>query len=361
MRTSFSRFLPLLALACLAVAMPAPALAQPYSSFLYASDGFPTSNGWVEVPSSPALNPTGAFTFEAWVAITNDSVAEDCRSIAGKDYTQAWWVGLCTVGGKPVLRSYLKGGASSRNGGEITRGEWTHVGVVFDGSHRYHYINGELAASFAESGPLTTSTSPLRIFSDVSWAHTPDGSIDEVRLWNVARTQSELRASINQHISTPQAGLVAQWSLDSNAEDLGGAYDGSMHGSNIGFYHFVTAPSCTATPTRACLQGSRFTAQVQWRTDPAGTQPDGNGTLVTTSADSALYWFFAPTNWELMVKVLDACGLNNRFWVFSAATTNVYYRLAVFDVQEGVQKIYFNYPGPPAPAVTDTSAFATCP
>jgi len=33
----------------------------------------------------------------------------------------------------------------------------------------------------------------------------------------------------------------------------------------------------------------------------------------------------------------------------------------VFDVRAGVNKIYFNYPGPPAPAVTDTNAFATCP
>ena len=78
-------------------------------------------------------------------------------------------------------------------------------------------------------------------------------------------------------------------------------------------------------------------------------------------ADSGLFWFFAPSNWEVMVKVLNACGLNDRYWVFSAATTNVFYRLEVFDVAEGAQKIYFNYPGPPAPAVTDTGAFATCP
>lgn len=61
------------------------------------------------------------------------------------------------------------------------------------------------------------------------------------------------------------------------------------------------------------------------------------------------------------VKVLNACVLNDRIWVFSAATTNVFYRLEAFDVQAGVNKIFFNYPGPPAPAVTDTSAFATCP
>jgi hypothetical protein len=63
----------------------------------------------------------------------------------------------------------------------------------------------------------------------------------------------------------------------------------------------------------------------------------------------------------VMVKVLNGCGLNNRWWLFSAATTNVFYRLEVTDVTTGTSKIYFNYPGPPAPAVTDTDAFATCP
>jgi len=61
-----------------------------------------------------------------------------------------------------------------------------------------------------------------------------------------------------------------------------------------------------------------------------------------------------------MVKVIDGCALNNRWWVFTAATTNVYYQLNVTDVQNGQPKIYFNYPGPPAPAVTDTNAFP-CP
>ena len=47
--------------------------------------------------------------------------------------------------------------------------------------------------------------------------------------------------------------------------------------------------------------------------------------------------------------------------MFSAATTNVFYRMEVFNQEYGVNKVYFNYPGPPAPAVTDTGAFATCP
>ena len=50
-----------------------------------------------------------------------------------------------------------------------------------------------------------------------------------------------------------------------------------------------------------------------------------------------------------------------RYWVFSAATTNVHYSLVVYDMATGTRKVYFNYSGPPAPAVTDTAAFATCP
>ena len=60
-----------------------------------------------------------------------------------------------------------------------------------------------------------------------------------------------------------------------------------------------------------------------------------------------------------MVKALDGCGLNNRYWIFSAATTNVYYRLEVLDVKTGT-KIYFNYPVRRLSAVTDTSALAVC-
>jgi len=77
--------------------------------------------------------------------------------------------------------------------------------------------------------------------------------------------------------------------------------------------------------------------------------------------NSGLFWFFSSDNWEIMVKALNGCGLNNRYWIFSAATTNVFYRMEVFDTVGLEQKIYFNYPGPPAPAVTDTDAFATCP
>jgi hypothetical protein len=338
-----------------ALALAGVVEAQPFDGYMTLA-GSP-SNGGIEIPHDTDLNPTGAFTFEAWVGITNNIAGEDCRTIAGKNYLQAWWVGMCTVGGKRTLRSYLKGGSSARNGGEIPANQLTHVAVVFDGAQRRHYINGQLAATFAEAGPLTTSTNPMRIGSDVSWNFTPDGIIDEVRLWNVARTLSQLRETINVRVTSAQPGLIGVWALDGNGDDHIGGHDGSAVGAGVAFLSSPVAFNCFDSATTLCIQDEHFAASVEW-TAGGGT---GTGNVVTSAADSGLFWFFDPNNWELMVKVLDGCGLNNRYWMFSAATTNVAYRLTVTDVRAGETKIYFNYPGPPAPAITDTNAFATCP
>lgn len=261
-----------------------------------------------------------------------------------------------------MLRSYLKGSASSRNGGVIPRGVWTHVAVTFDGATRRHYINGELAASFAESGPLTTSSGAMRIGSDVSWDLPPTGSIDEVRLWNVARSISEIRANLNVRITGAQPGLVGLWSFDGGPGDNVGGHGGAVVGTGVHFVTFPVAISCGSSSDSGLCLNDRFFITTKWRTNPTpGTPTDGDGHVFIAGLNSGVFWFFSADNWEVMVKSLNACTLNNRFWVFSAATTNVFYRMEVFDIRAGVNKIYFNYPGPPAPAVTDTDAFATCP
>jgi len=336
-----------------------PAFAQPFGGWL--TMGGSPATGHVEVPASADLNPTDAFTFEAWVSITNSSTGEDCRSIAGKNWQEAWWVGLCTVSGRPTLRSYLQGSASMKQGGEIEPGRWTHVAVVFDGVHRLHYINGELAATFDETGPLTTSASAMSIGSDVAWAFPPDGAIDEVRLWNVARTESDIRTSLGRTITSAQPGLVAAWALDGSPNDVVGPHDGSTTGTEVGFLTFPVAPDCGATTATSLCLLDRFSISARWRTDPAGTLTNGQAQVAGSNNGSGLFQFFGQENWEILAKSLNGCAINNHYWFFSAATTNVFYRIEVLDVMSGTQKIYFNYQGPPAPAVTDTAAFATCP
>jgi poly(3-hydroxybutyrate) depolymerase len=111
---------------------------------------------------------------------------------------------------------------------------------------------------------------------------------------------------------------------------------------------------CTPTATALCLQGNRFRVEVTWR-DFAGNQ--GVGSVVPGAAtDSGLFWFFAPANWELLVKVLDACSSSGDYWVFAAATTTVEYTLTVTDTATGHTAVYRNALGHTPSAVTDTQA-----
>ncbi len=117
-------------------------------------------------------------------------------------------------------------------------------------------------------------------------------------------------------------------------------------------------PPCTPSATRLCLLGGRFAVEVDW-TDFFGGS--GSGRALPMTGDSGLFWFFAPSNLEMLVKVLDGCGVNGRVWVFAAGTTDVEWRLTVSDTESGASVAYANLLGVASPAVTDTGAFACDP
>jgi hypothetical protein len=161
--------------------------------------------------------------------------------------------------------------------------------------------------------------------------------------------------------ATPTTGLVAFWRFNGNFVDSAGGHNGTAHGStSFGFSR--TGPSCApaASSTALCLH-DRFLVKAKFRVGAPGTAEGTARVVPVANPGSGLFYFFDVNNWEIMVKALNGCGLNNRYWIFSAATTNLFYRVEVFDYITGKQRIYFNYPGPPAPAVTDTDALATCP
>ncbi|MEM7584932.1 MAG: PKD domain-containing protein [Acidobacteriota bacterium] len=115
---------------------------------------------------------------------------------------------------------------------------------------------------------------------------------------------------------------------------------------------------CQADATQLCLNRSRFQVEVVWRDFEGQT---GDGSTVFNLEDSGMFWFFSPTNWEMLVKVLDGCAVNGNYWVFGTATTNVEYTLKVTDTESGEVREYHNPLGVASAAITDTAAFAACP
>ncbi len=159
------------------------------------------------------------------------------------------------------------------------------------------------------------------------------------------------------------AGAFATCSTQSSAPAVAGFSSSSAAtASTILDRHARGAKShdefCEPSATGLCLNQDRFLVEVEWR-DYAGVTDSGRGVPVD-SEDSGILWFFSADNWEMLVKVLDGCGINEHFWAFAAATTDVEYRLRVTDVVGGEIREYFNPLGTAAPAITDPHAFAAC-
>jgi hypothetical protein len=118
------------------------------------------------------------------------------------------------------------------------------------------------------------------------------------------------------------------------------------------------AGPCVADDTTLCLSAGRFEVRATYRT----AQPQsGQAHAVGLTADTGYLWFFGASNVEAVIKVINACTLNNRYWVFAGGLTDVEVILTVTDTHTGAVKAYTNPLGTKFTPLQDTSAFATCP
>ena len=143
-----------------------------------------------------------------------------------------------------------------------------------------------------------------------------------------------------------------------------GAFTQELAEDLIFFLHEVSSvdPPSPPVPPDAdeilFLHGARFRATAYWRT-PQGLE--GYGQAVTMTDESGCFWFFREENVEVILKVLDGCGVNNRYWIFMAGLTNVEVRIDVYDLQSGLTRTYFNPMGRAFLPIFDTNAMASCP
>lgn len=116
--------------------------------------------------------------------------------------------------------------------------------------------------------------------------------------------------------------------------------------------------ACTPNATTLCLNNGRYRVTATFATS-AGQS--GNGMAVPETTDTGMFWFFSANNIEMIIKVVNGCALNSRYWVFAGGLTNVAVTITVTDTTSGQQRTYSNPQGVAFQPIQDTNAFATCP
>ncbi|MES2761061.1 MAG: LamG-like jellyroll fold domain-containing protein [Bacteroidota bacterium] len=155
------------------------------------------------------------FTYEAWV---NPMSANQWGGIVTTSSTggQSQWVQI-TLNSVGALRAEIVDDFGNNKWYEGTTsllGTWHHIAVSFDGTNLLFYVDGNKETiSVISNSTLGTMTinSQLNIGAERNQNVFYNGDIDEVRVWNVARTQCEIISYMNCEIPTAAAGLVANY------------------------------------------------------------------------------------------------------------------------------------------------------
>lgn len=196
-------------------------------------------NDFVDLGAGPSFE---AHTIEAWVRLSAAPVSDN-RNIVGPQgadvngcFTGA---NLNLVGGLDGQRfSYNVGRRGCRNDSAIitdpvTAGVWHHLAGTWDGSTMRFYLDGNLvgAQSVSVFDPFD------RMLIGAYWDHSSEtpvgffpGDVKEIRLWDHARTECEIREAACQILGGSQPGLIGRWLLNEGAGQT--VFDSSASGVN---------------------------------------------------------------------------------------------------------------------------------
>jgi cysteine-rich repeat protein len=131
--------------------------------------------------------------------------------------------------------------------------EWTHAAFVYDGpgSTATLYIDGQLRQQWAVAGPIgdVAAADQFEIGNRQNGTQPFHGAIDEVRVWNVARSAAEIAANWNRTLPDPQAevGLVGYWMFDETGPVALDASGFERHG-NLGYNDPARTPGRPFAP-----------------------------------------------------------------------------------------------------------------
>ncbi len=206
----------------------------------YALD-FDGTNDYVSLGSSSSFKPgTGSFTVEAWVRPDNVSSGTVHRIITYSNGASTYNGFEIRTSGAEFYVGFGDGSAKSEtHGGSLSAGKWYYVALVRNVSDGkiYLYINGVEITSVSDATSNVNYSGNLIIGGrDTYSTEFFEGGIDEVRVWNTARTADQIKDNLYKKLTGSPTGLVAYYYMSNGSgttltDNSGNSHSGTFTGS----------------------------------------------------------------------------------------------------------------------------------
>lgn len=298
------------------------------------------NNGWVDATGNggakdtfTAVNlPVKDITVEVWV---NPREFEQWRAMVGfmqdnGNFERGWDLETgnnnkfrFALSSEKTLRLYYMESTSS-----FDENQWYHVAGVYDGDTTKLYVNGILEAmSTSDSGNIAYDNSwlALGMYKDDNENIPLKGSIDEVRIWNVERSQEEIRETMCRRLNGNETGLVKYFRLDSYEGDT--AYDmvTGVHGklNNLADTNWVVSGAAIGDTSIYVYDGIT-TASLELNT---GNRGKINVDSIMASAEGVQIYLINDTP-SYKGGIADVGPTDKYFGVFTARNYSAEYKLS---------------------------------
>ncbi|MFJ6659545.1 LamG-like jellyroll fold domain-containing protein [Streptomyces sp. NPDC091377] len=181
---------------------------------------FPESspNHWIDC-GTPALGlGTGPYTVEAWVkpgrgsgVVVGQSDYSFQKGFRFRVYTDQVGPNSTPTDDRHLELQHPNGSVWAYN--VLKKGAYAHIAASYDGTTVFLYVDGALVkqGTLARASAATTS---LSINSSSTSGGGYSGVVDEVRIWNRARSQTELEEERTHRLIGNEPGLVAYYRFD---------------------------------------------------------------------------------------------------------------------------------------------------
>ncbi len=199
---------------------------------------FNGTSDYINAGTSSTLDFSTSFTIDAWIYRSATQNSSDSAIVSKIGNSGASYPGYMLYYNGNTVDLYINGGNRANSTTIIPANTWTHVTGVWTGTLAQIYINGVLSVSSSYSTAPTSSSHPLYIGRyDSVLTRMFTGSIDEVRISNIARSANEIRASyeyglgLRSHPITIDFGAsLDAGNLIANSGDLSFTVDATVYG-----------------------------------------------------------------------------------------------------------------------------------
>jgi len=260
---------------------------------------FNGTNNYINCGTASGLNITGSLTVEAWINATSWKPNVWEGTIVGKENSDnKGYILRCGNNGK---LSFIFGSGTWHevvSGSVLPLNQWTHVAGVYNGSTMFIYVNGVQVGQQSVSATIGVSSNPLYIGSSPGFSgRFFAGNIDEVSVWNVARSASQIGCDMYNPLATVEAGLVSYWQFNdgsgTNVVDVAGSSNGTTNGTA---YQWVQSLAMVIPVVKDASNKTNSGFIANWSAPTVGTVDSYNLYVATDSSFTNMLSGYNPFN-----------------------------------------------------------------